>query len=286
AGARTSGPVPFVATQKIALRKSGIVVTAGYFGTPAFQRMPISSRGCTGSSPCQPRPGKSRRGIAPAPCRGLGCIPGSHARLAAHHAIRHRVDDAINRQLSLGSVLVQQAQAVLVVGFRHGLAVSPSVHEHLHQLLLGGLRTLRSFIVRFASPQALVLSELDLKFHELDLPNLLLARDHSSSSLKKMFSVLLIGSQKQSSIALRLCAFPPDCAPTASQVPPTATAPWDFGGAAPSQSVCNCLGEMSESYPLRPITRPGSAELVETRFPCASRTVLKPSLVRPVIWLR
>ena len=41
---------------------------------------------------------------------------------------------------------------------------------------------------------------------------------------------------------------------------------------------------MNETYPLRPMTRPGSAELVETRFSRASRTVLKRSLVRPVIW--
>ncbi len=45
-------------------------------------------------------------------------------------------------------------------------------------------------------------------------------------------------------------------------------------------------GGFDASYFLRPMTRPGSAEFVAIRFPCASRTVRKRSLVRPVIWFR
>jgi hypothetical protein len=37
-------------------------------------------------------------------------------------------------------------------------------------------------------------------------------------------------------------------------------------------------------YFLRPIRRPGSGELMETKFPCPSRVVWNRSLVRPVIW--
>ena len=66
------------------------------------------------------------------------CVLESHARLPARHAIRHRVDDAPVRELSLGLVFVQQPEAVLVVAFRHRFSVSPSVHEHLRELLLSG----------------------------------------------------------------------------------------------------------------------------------------------------
>src|ERR1700675_5162884 len=49
--------------------------------------------GCTGSSPCPTEAWQISTGEAPRPCCGLGCVPGSHARLTARHAIRYRVGD-------------------------------------------------------------------------------------------------------------------------------------------------------------------------------------------------
>src|SRR5258705_799824 len=50
-------------------------------------------------------------GEAPSPCRGLGCVLESHARLAPRHAIRHH---SIIK-LGFGAVMLQQPLPVRVV---------------------------------------------------------------------------------------------------------------------------------------------------------------------------
>jgi len=63
----------------------------------------------------------------------------------AHGAIRYSVDEAAARKLSLGLVLIEQPKSVLVVALHHHFSRGPrGFQEHLHQLLLGSLSTLRS----------------------------------------------------------------------------------------------------------------------------------------------
>jgi hypothetical protein len=47
--------------------------------------------------------------------------------------------------------------------------------------------------------------------------------------------------------------------------------------------MLSCQERCTVCYFLRLITRPGSAEFVEIKFPCPSRVVWNRSLVRPVI---